>query len=85
MLLPSVDGIAQFHGTGHLSFFVYSSPGGIAQFYKTYGVRKRCQKSYHHRDQVGVVREATLGHMGTYRPLSPLAGFSSRTCRGSSR
>jgi hypothetical protein len=35
--------------------------------------------------QVGVVREATRGHMGTYRPLSPLAGFSSRTCRGSSR
>jgi len=29
-------------------FFVHSSPGGIAQFYKTYGVRKRCQKSYHH-------------------------------------
>jgi hypothetical protein len=36
-------------------------------------------------NQVGVVREATRGHMGTYRPLSPLAGFSSRTCRGSSR
>ncbi len=51
MLLPSVDGIAQFHGTGHLSclgYFLHSSPNGIAQFYKPYGVRKRCQKSYHH-------------------------------------
>jgi hypothetical protein len=51
LLLLSVDGIAQFHGIGHLSClgcFVHSSPDGIAQFYKTCGVRKRCQKSYHH-------------------------------------
>ena len=31
-----------------LGYFLHSSPDGIAQFYKTYGVRKRCQKSYHH-------------------------------------
>ena len=51
MLLPSVDGIAQFHGKGIfplLAIFLHCSPDGIAQFYKTYGVRKRCQKSYHH-------------------------------------
>jgi hypothetical protein len=51
LLLPSVDGIAQFHGKGIfplLAIFLHCSPDGIAQFYKTYGVRKRCQKSYHH-------------------------------------
>ncbi len=51
MLLPSVDGIAQFHGIGHLSclgYFLHYSPDGIAHFDKICGVRKRCQKSYHH-------------------------------------
>ena len=41
MLLPSVDGIAQFHGKGIfplLAIFLHCSPDGIAQFYKTYGV-----------------------------------------------
>ena len=47
MLFPSVDGIAQFHGIGHLSclgYFLHSSPDGIAHFDKICGVRKRCQK-----------------------------------------